>query len=143
MFKNNFFKGWYFKCMSNDKTIAFIPSYHIINNKKYAFLQIITDNSVYNIPYDFLTYDEKPLRVNIGKCIFSEKGIKLNICNDKINIIGELKFYKLHPIKYDIMGPFKFIPFMQCRHSIYSMCHNITGKISINGQNISFENGTG
>ena len=81
MSKNNYFKGWYFKCSSNDKTIAFIPAYHRSNRRETASLQIITDEAVYNIPFDSLKYSEKPLCVNLGKCVFSEDGIKLNIKN--------------------------------------------------------------
>lgn len=41
------------------------------------------------------------------------------------------------------MGPFKFVPFMQCRHSVYSMCHKIVGEITVNDQLYNFENGIG
>ncbi len=30
MSKNNYFKGWYFKCYANDTTITFIPAYHLV-----------------------------------------------------------------------------------------------------------------
>ncbi len=35
------------------------------------------------------------------------------------------------------------VPFMQCRHSVYSMCHKIGGKIKVNDQLYNFENGVG
>lgn len=41
------------------------------------------------------------------------------------------------------MGPFKFIPFMQCRHSVQSMSHKVSGEISVNNQTFKFENGIG
>ena len=143
MSKNNYFKGWYFKCSSNDKTIAFIPAYHRSNRRKTASLQIITDEAVFNIPFDSLKYSEKPLCVNLGKCVFSEEGIKLNIKNNELTIIGELRFGCVSPIKYDIMGPFHIVPFMQCRHSVYSMRHFVDGKITLNGQQFDFEDGQG
>ena len=143
MSKNNYFKGWYFKCSANDKTIAFIPAYHRSNRRETASLQIITDEAVINIPFDSLKYSEKPLCVNLGKCVFSEKGIKLNIQNNKLTIDGELRFSNLSPIQYDIMGPFHIIPFMQCRHSVYSMRHFVDGKIAVNGKQLDFQNGLG
>ncbi len=143
MSKNNYFKGWYFKCSSNDKTIAFIPAYHRSNRKETASLQIITDEAAFNIPFDSLKHSEKPLCVNLGKCVFSEEGIKLNIKNDELTIIGKLRFSCVFPIKYDIMGPFHIVPFMQCRHSVYSMRHFVDGKITLNGQQFDFENGQG
>ena len=143
MSKNNYFKGWYFKCSANDKTIAFIPAYHSSNGIETASLQIITDKEVFNIAFDSLQYSEKPLCVNIGKCVFSENGIKLNIKNDKLAISGQLRFRCISPIRYDIMGPFRFVPFMQCRHSVYSMRHIVDGQITVNGQQLNFKNGQG
>ena len=143
MSKNNYFKGWYFKCCASDTTIAFIPAYHHSNHKRTASLQIITDNSVFNIPFISLEYSEKPLCVNIGNCVFSENGIKLNIKNDNLAISGELRFRCISPIRYDIMGPFCFLPFMQCKHSVYSMRHLVDGQITINGRELDFKTGLG
>ena len=143
MSKNNYFKGWYFKCSANDKTIAFIPAYHRSKGIETASLQIITDKEAFNIEFDSLQYSEKPLCVNIGKCVFSENGIKLNIKNDKLAISGQLRFRCISSIRYDIMGPFCFVPFMQCRHSVYSMRHLVNGQITVNGQQLNFKNGQG
>lgn len=143
MLKNNCFKGWYFKCSSNDKTIAFIIAYHISDNNKSFSMQIITNNNVINIPLNSLKYSENPLCISTENCAFSENGIKLNIRYKNMNINGELRFQKLSPIKYDIMGPFQFVPFMQCRHTVYSMRHTVDGEISINGNLINFQNGIG
>jgi len=138
-----YFKGWYFKCSAQDKTIAFIPAYHYSNNKKSASLQIITDNEAFNIPFDTLKYSEKPLCVKIGNCVFSHEGIILDFKDDGLTLAGKLSFEQLTPIRYDIMGLFKYVPFMQCRHSVYSMWHKINGEIKINDQLNRFKNGIG
>lgn len=141
--QNDYFKGWYFKCCADNQTIAFIPAFHRSNHKETASLQIITNDAALNMPFDFLKYQENPLSAKLGNCIFSEKGIKLNIHTDKLTANGTLKFSKLSPIQYDIMGPFKFVPFMQCRHSVFSMKHRIDGQLTINGQQYIFKNGIG
>jgi len=41
------------------------------------------------------------------------------------------------------MGPYAFVPFMECYHGIVSMDHNILGQIDINGEMIDFTNGKG
>lgn len=123
----DYFKGWYFKCCSDAKTISFIPAYHRSNGVETASLQIITDAEAFNIPFDSLKYCENPLTVILEDCLFSEKGISLNIQNSKLRLVGSLQFGKLSPILYDIMGPFKLVPFMQCRHSVYIMKHPICG----------------
>lgn len=140
---NGYFKGWYFKCCGDGETVAFIPAYHYSDGRRSASLQIITDNQVYNIPFDSLKYTDKPLTVKLGDCVFSEKGIFLSFENDRLKLNGALKFGALSPISYDIMGSFALIPFMQCRHSVYSMRHTINGKISVNGDLFSFNNGIG
>lgn len=137
------FKGWYFKCSTKDKTIAFIPAYHYSNGKKSASLQIITDNKAINIPFDKLEYSEKPLYVKIDNCVFSHEGIILDYKDNGLTLEGKLCFEGLSPIRYDIMGPFKYVPFMQCRHSVYSICHKINGEIRVNDQLYKFENGIG
>lgn len=138
-----YFKGWYFKCSAENKTIAFIPAYHYSDGKKSASLQIITDDNAFNIPFDTLEYSEKPLYVKIGDCVFSHEGIILDFKDDILTLEGRICFEQLTPIRYDIMGPFKFIPFMQCRHSVHSMSHKICGEFSVNNQSFKFENGMG
>ena len=41
------------------------------------------------------------------------------------------------------MGPFALVPFMECRHSVWSMRHTVTGNVRINGQEYSFQNALG
>lgn len=125
MFSKCYFKGWYYKCCIDNKTIAFIPAYHQSHNKETASLQIIMNDAAFNIPFESLEFKEKPLTAKLGNSIFSEKGIDLNLKTDKLVAVGSLRFSCLAPIKYDIMGPFKLIPFMQCKHSVYSMRHRI------------------
>lgn len=145
LFKKRYFKGWYFKCCSDDKTVAFIPAYHCCNGKKTASLQVITDDTAVNIPFGELKYNEKKLYIKLGKCIFSGKGILLNYKDEESDIVlkGSVRFKSLSPIRYDIMGPFSAVPFMQCRHSVYSMAHRIDGQLTLNGVRYDFNGGAG
>lgn len=143
MYNQDYFKGWYFKCSNENKTIAFILAFHQSNHKKTASLQIITDYTAFNIPFQFLQYRENQLAIKIGENIFSKEGIRLQIKNNDLSANGALHFHDLSPIQYDIMGPFKFVPLMQCRHSVYSMRHRINGQIIVNGQQYVFQNGIG
>lgn len=143
MRSKGYFQGWYFKCSNGDKTIAFIPAYHRSENVTLASLQVITDDEVYNIPFQKLRYTTKPLSVKIGDCVFSEKGITLHFQNNDCKLEGQLRFQSLSPIAYDIMGPFALVPFMQCRHSVFSMSHRIDGHIILNDMSFVFDNGIG
>lgn len=141
--RQNYFKGRYFKCSSKNQTVAFIPAFHRSNGKESASLQIITDESAFNIPFNSLTCGKSPLSAKLGDCVFSDKGIKLHIQRDKLFAEGVLRFGKLLPLRYDIMGPFRYVPFMQCRHSVYSMKHSVVGRITVNEKEYVFKNGIG
>lgn len=143
MYNQDYFKGWYFKCSNENKTIAFIPAFHQSNHEKTASLQVITDDAAFNIPFQSLQYRKNPLAIKIGENIFSENGIRLQIKNNDLSANGVLHFHDILPIQYDIMGLFKFVPLMQCRHSVYSMRHRINGQIIVNGQQYVFQNGIG
>lgn len=138
-----YFKGWYFKCCNGEKTVAFIPAYHIYNGKKTASLQIITDDAAYNLPFRSLEYRTKPLSVKIGNCFFGEAGIFGKLDSGDVTFDAALSFRSVSPIAYDIMGPFALVPFMQCRHSVYSMAHTVDGHLTLNGRHYDFENGVG
>ncbi len=137
------FKGWYFKCSNDTQTIAFIPAFHCSGHRETASLQIITDDAAFNLPFDSLEYQEEPLAVRIGDNVFSEKGIWLNIRTDKTTVQGILRFGEFSSLRYDIMGPFQFVPFMQCRHSVFSMGHRINGQLTINGKEMCFQDSIG
>ncbi len=143
MRNKGYFQGWYFKCSNGDKTIAFIPAYHRSENITSASLQVITDDEAYNIPFQKLEYTTKPLSVKIGDCVFSEKGIELHFQRSGCKLECQLRFHSLSPIAYDIMGPFSLVPFMQCRHSVFSMLHRIDGNITLNDKSFVFDNGIG
>lgn len=141
--RSGYFKGWYFKCCTGEKTVAFIPAYHYSNNRRTASLQIITDHTAYHLPFESLEYSDEPLSVKIGNCDFGAKGIHLNFRDQHFKFEGSLLFRSLSPIRYNIMGPFALVPFMQCRHSVYSMTHEIDGQIIFNDQLFEFHHGTG
>lgn len=148
----NYFEGWYFKNTINDFSIAFIPGINIDSKNKKAFIQIITNNSSYFIDYDIkdFKYNKKPFYIKIGKNIFSKKYVYLNIFDKKqnIKINGFLNYEKNRNIKTNflnpnIMGPFSYIPFMECNHAILSMQNKIYGLIYINNKKINFNGGIG
>lgn len=64
------------------------------------------------------------------------------------NARGELQFEKTVPwpnkcYSPGIMGPYAFVPFMECYHGILSMDHEIKGVLEINRQKIDFTGGRG
>lgn len=142
----NYFKGWYFKVQNHSQTVALIPAMHIDGNgERSASIQIITDIGVWNVrfPYEQFSCHGNKLQVKIGENTFSEQGLMLNIKTDEITAYGRLIFGQLSPIRYDIMGPFRYVPFMECRHSVFSMTHAVNGVINVNGEEYRFDDDVG
>ena len=144
--KHNCFEGWYFKNQSGEDSISFIPAFHSDEEgRESASLQVILPGKAYRIffPIEEFTKSKRRLSICIGDNIFNKKGIRVNLHTDLLTITGTLRFSKFTPLNYDIMGPFRYIPFLQCRHSIFSLSHNIEGSLTINGSPMKFCNGTG
>ena len=144
--KKSYFEGWYFRNQNDNGVISFIPAFHIDENGgKSASIQLIMNNISDQIIYPIKDFavSTKKFGVKIGKNIFTDKGILLNLKTKETTVIGKLYYSRFVPLRYDIMGPFKFLPFMQCRHSVYSLAHNITGCLMVNGKRICFDQGLG
>lgn len=147
---NNYFEGWYFRCSSKSMSISFIPGVSIYNGKKSAFIQVITNNNSYYIPYSFedFSYSISPFSIRISKNYFSLNNVELNINQKDIKLNGTLSFSELSNLKKkflspNIMGPFSFVPSMECNHAILSMKHSICGNLEFNNSLINFDNGIG
>jgi len=142
----NYFEGWYLKHQTDDRTIAFIPAYHV-DKSGYpsASIQIIWDGGSRCINYkvdEFFARAEK-FYVKIGNNIFTERGIRVDIKSEGLSIKGNLRYGPLAVLESDAMGPFKLVPFMQCRHGVLSMTHRVWGSLEINGDSIVFDGATG
>ncbi len=144
--KKDFFQGWYFKHQKGENTISFIPGINIDSKgNRSAFIQVITNKNSYNINYSFskfIVYEDK-LKIKIGDSIFSSKGIEVHIKDEGLTIDGKIEYDLLTHVKYDIMGPFSIIPFMECSHGIVSLYHKLKGNLIVNGEEIDFNDGVG
>lgn len=141
--KRRWFYGWYFKCQSGTQTLAVIPAVHQAGRKRACSIQIITEEQSWVVSLPDETFRQKGRMISIGRNRFGERGIRLAICAQGLKAKGRLEFGKLFPLKYNIMGPFSLIPFLECRHSIWSMKHTVQGTVHINGVAYSFDQAEG
>ncbi len=132
-----YFEGWYYKQQNDNYTIAFIPGRSSDN----AFIQIITDQKSAVIPFSLDQFSQAS-GVTIGENSFSYEGIKIKVDSPEIKVEGELRFSNMVTFHGDIMGPFRFLP-MECRHSIFSLHHQVEGELLVDGEKISFKQGRG
>ena len=139
----DYFCGWYLKCQNEFQTLALIPAFHITNNAKSCSLQVITRDGSWCVQYPSSQFCRDNDSITMGENHFGKWGCRLNVNTESLKIRGELCFGPFSTIAYDIMGPFRYIPFLECRHSVYSMQHRVDGAVSINGEEFLFEGGVG
>lgn len=137
------FYGWYFKCQSDTQTLAVIPAVHQAGRKRTSSIQMITDSGVWTVPFPGEAFCRKGKNISIEQNQFGEQGIRLAVHTPELTVKGKLDFGPLTPLKYDIMGPFALIPFLECRHSVWSMAHSVSGTVYINEQRYTFQNAWG
>jgi tocopherol cyclase len=146
-----YFEGWYFKVVNADETkaFAFIPGIAMDEKgNKQAFIQVLDGKkrTAQYHKFDAASFIPaiKKLHVDIGDNCFSENRIKFNMpeLKGELNFSGNIPWPKPF-YSPGIMGPFAFVPFMQCYHGIVSMDHSITGEVEIGGEKICFDNGRG
>lgn len=148
----NYFEGWYFKNTNKEDGISFIPGININENERKSFIQVITNKESYYVNYSIeeFKFSDNPFCVKIGKNLFSKTNLHIDIDDRKQNlkINGDIKYTNSKNIKTNlfnpnIMGPFSYIPFMECNHAILCMKNKTYGKININGNKINFDDGIG
>lgn len=148
----NYFEGWYFKNTNNKNAISFIPGININGQEKKAFIQIITINYSYFVNYDInnFKFSSNPFYIKINNNFFSNNRIYIDIEDNTQDLMvsGDIKYSNsiniatnfLNP---NIMGPFSYIPFMECNHAILTMKSRADGLININNNKMIFDNGIG
>lgn len=95
-------------------------------------------------------FNSNPFCINIANNYFSKNYIHIDIKDKKqnLNIHGDIKYSNnknidTNNVNPNIMGPFSYIPFMECNHAILSMQNRANGSISVNNNKIDFKNDIG
>lgn len=154
MKKKNYFEGYFFKLVSKDakEILSIIPGVSLEKEDPHAFIQILRNSNgkSYYIRYSLkeFSYNKGSLFLQIGENIFTQSYVRFNIGEDNLNICGIVWFDNLQTVdnkilRPGIMGPFRFLPFMECYHGIVSMNHNLKGTFSINHKPMNFTGGKG
>lgn len=140
---HNYFCGWYFRCLSERQTLAVIPSLHKTGASQSCTIQLLTDTRAFHVQFPFSAFQKSGSHIQIAENWFGKEGFSLDIQTPDFQAAASVRFGAFTPIRYDIMGPFRFVPFLQCRHSVYSMHHRVDGEISINGTSYGFRDAAG
>ena len=149
--QKNYFEGWYFKVLNaaGTKAFAFIPGIAMDQyGTKQSFIQVLdgkNKTAVYHrYEVDQFVPSKGSFNLHVAGSNFSENSIHLDLENIKgtLNFSGNIGWPKPF-YSPGIMGPFSFVPFMECYHGIVSMDHSIHGALTINGEIIDFTGGRG
>jgi len=144
---STYFEGWYLKHQTKDgSALALIPAFHIDNKgRRSASLQVITDSGAWWMEYPDTKFHaaEKQFQIRTASCIFLEKGIRVEIEENRLSLHGALRYGPFTPLKSDIMGPFQFFAGMECAHGVISMGHSLEGSLTLNGERMDFSGGVG
>jgi len=149
--KRKYFEGWYYKVINADETkaFAFIPGVAMDEaGNKQSFIQVLDgkkQTAVYH-KFDFKQFltQRGDFKISIQQNQFTKDSVILNLPDIK----GSLQFTNLVPwtkslFSPGIMGPFSYVPFMECYHGIVSLDHSIKGQLEIDGETVDFTGGRG
>jgi tocopherol cyclase len=148
--RSSYFEGWYFKLANPDadKIFAIIPGISMEKDgRKHAFIQVLdgikAKAEYYKFDFNEFKASSDRFGISIADNHFTENNMSLNLPD----ISGKLEFTGLNrwPNRWyspGIMGPYTFVPFMECYHGIISMDHKIDGQLSFKKDNIDFSGGS-
>ncbi|OPX44145.1 hypothetical protein CLHUN_19440 [Ruminiclostridium hungatei] len=151
---NNYFEGWYYKIIdkASENIIAVIPGVAVSKNRGHSFIQFIDAKTgfteYFNFPRKEFSYSERELEISIMDNYFSRAGMRLELNSQNTSIYGEIDFTDIVPfpkslLNPGIMGPYSFVPFMECHHGIINIHSRLKGFINYNGKHIAFNEGSG
>ena len=151
------FEGWYFKLVDAEgaQPYAIIPGV-FLGADAHAFVQVLDGHAgtsaYHRFPLSEFQADKDAFAVRIGRCRFDRSGIALAIDKGEAGVEqavqGEVRFsgWTGWPVRWTspgVMGPYSFVPFMECNHGILSLDHGLEGALVVGERETRFDGGRG
>ena len=134
-----YYEGWYMKQQQGGDILAVIPG----RAQDEAFIQVVTADGAHYLPFPLEDFRQTGTRsMRVGRSLFSPIGMMLDVQAPDLELVGRLRYRELTPLRSDIMGPFAYVP-METKHTVFSMRHQVTGSIRLNGDALDIRNGIG
>jgi len=145
-----YFEGWYFKLSSpeDDFSLAVIPGVSVGQDEKddHSFIQVLFRNESHYVkfPRDKFKCKKDEFKLKVGQNSFSIDRLIVDITDNEFHISAELNFsnhIQLETNLYSpsIMGPFSYLPGMQCNHGVLSLDCKVSGVVNINGRSYNIK----
>ena len=157
--KKRYFEGWYFKHVTADQSfsLALIPGISLSKKDPHAFVQAFLvyqgekphlDYHYFRFPNSDFSADKKKFHVQVGTNTFSFNHSHIDLKNEDVHLCGDFNYQGRVPLPKNIvnpsiMGPFAYLPAMECYHGVLSLQHSMTGSLTVNDEVIDFTNGKG
>jgi len=151
-----YFEGWYFKHVSKQEDFILSVICGVSRSKNsrddHSFIQIITGpvhkSHYIRFAYNAFEYDRESFNVSVGNNTFSYDHIYLDIDRKDIRIKADLTYAKHHELHSNIfspsiMGPFTYIPNMECNHGVLSLKNEVRGSVELDGRIYDMNNAVG
>lgn len=146
-----YFEGWYFKIVSRDErhAMAFIPGISMGKpGDAHSFVQVMYGSECRSSYHRFgakaFQPDASRFYISVADNHFSAEKMSLQLPD----VQGEIRFQGIQPWPKmlgapGIMGWYSFAPFMECKHGIVSLHHQLEGKLVVEGREVDFTDGKG
>ena len=152
--RRHYFEGWYFKHVAADRgtVLAFIPGISLSPRGSTAFVQLIDGTTGrtrwFPYPLDAFSFSRNEFGVTVGENRFSLRGIDLSLRDGEGHVEAHLAYSGVTPLPFslgspNIMGPYAYVPFLECYHGVGSLDHRVDGEVRIDGRRVDFTAGRG
>lgn len=151
-----YFEGWYFKIVdpAGEQPYAFIPGV-FMGKDAHAFVQVLDGKEgtswYHRYPVSEFIADRERFEVRVGPNRFHAGGFELNIdeggakpqrLSGKVSL-GPWSNWPVTLTSPGVMGPYSFVPFMECKHGILSLDHELSGSLEVDGKTTTYTGGRG
>lgn len=151
-----FFEGWYFKLVDASATAryAVIPGIFLSDDpaQHHAFVQVLDGTSgqasYHRYPAEDFQAATDRFELHLGPNRFSLSALHLDIDDEQRRVtadvrLGTLTPWPVRPWSPGVMGPYAFIPRMECNHGVLSFDHRLDGHLTIDDAAIDLGGGRG
>jgi len=151
-----FFEAWYLRLCTSDgrRSWSVIPGLFRGRDPgcSHAFVYVIDDESYettrHRFPTSAFEASETGFDVRVGPNRFGAAGLELAIDDEQRRLRGRVEFGALAPWPVrawspGVMGPFSWVPTMECYHGIVSLDHTLRGRLDTGTGSACFDGGRG
>lgn len=142
-----YFEGWYYRATAPDgRAFCLIPGICRTESGGCCFLQVLGPAGArcLRYPLSAFSYARGRTFFRVGNSAFDERGFRL----DAEGVRGEAEFreqvpYPASPLCPGIMGPFAYLPVMECRHAVLCVRSGLAGWLEVSGERVQLSGGVG